>query len=69
MKLKTLKDIEKLCNSKGEKFVLSCLKAEAVKWLKSIKEYALAGDGDVKHYAGQIAFIKKFFNLTEEDLI
>ena len=61
--LKTWKDIEKLCNTKGEKFVLHCLKAEAVKWFKIMK----GGSPDRSLNNSEI-WIKHFFNFTEEDL-
>ena len=59
MKLKTLKDFEGLCNSKGEKFILFCLKHEAIKWVRFYEKLNdLAAAGAIGH----------FCNITKKDL-
>ena len=68
--LRTLKDFEKLCNSKGEEFVLFCLKAEAVKYAKKFNReinYAKSTK-KIDRLTYGLEFLKHFFNLEEEDL-
>jgi len=55
IELKTLKDLEKLANNNSEKFLFSCIKAEAIKWAKHFG------------YTENHTFCK-FHNITEEDL-
>ena len=52
---KTLKDLKKLTNNKGEEFILYSLKQEAIKWVK-------AGEYDFPD------ILIDFLNITEEDL-
>jgi len=61
--LRTLKDFEKLCNSKGEEFVLFCLKAEAVKWVKEMLNIHFYNT-----FPTTQSFCMNFFNLTSEDI-
>ena len=58
--LKTLEDFEKICNNNGEKFILFCVKKEAVKWIKD--KY------NPDKTTMEIVDWIDFFNLTEEDL-
>jgi len=76
MKLKTLKDLEYGWNEgyldRGKFAKFEDLKAEAVKWVKE-EQIRLEEDEDRKPYdlgfeSGVEWFIRKFFNLTEEDL-
>ena len=68
--LKTLKDI----NGEGYGSVKRCshqeLKAEAVEWVKLCEQEKLRAFNscDEQCINSQIAWIKHFFNLTEEDL-
>ena len=58
MKLKTLKDI--YGNKANGQISVKELKAEAVKWVKMLKEH----NGEIFAFAS----FKDFFNITEEDL-
>jgi len=59
-KLKTLKDLKHYLNYDMEQIEIKELKAEAVKWVKYIKE----NGGKVTDEN----FMMKFFNLSKEDL-
>ena len=65
MKLKTLKDLRRPSSNyyyPNNSFVTKQqLKAEAVKWVKDF-------DCEYKRSITAIDFMKKFFNITEEDL-
>ena len=69
MELKTLKDIDLGLNCKDPKREL---KAEAAKWVKSIKLYHGGGMYIFEDYNDKDMdledWIMNFFNLTEEDL-
>ena len=60
MKLKTLKDLGYIYHP-AEEVLKHQLKAEAVKWVKDF-------DCEYKRSITAIDFMKKFFNITEEDL-
>ena len=71
MKLKTLKDFEADKNTTKYPWHLAQdLKEEAIKWMKSEIEDEVHGKvlTDGKYMYGNIAWIKHFFNITEEDL-
>ncbi len=79
MKLKTLKDIRKRWFNELEvpqKIIFEQedeIKAEAIKWVKQFRKdrfYAIERKDHILHIGSdqKIGFIKKFFNITEEDL-
>ena len=57
--LKTLKDFEKICITREEEFILYCVKAEAIKWVKDLDDKELLFTKKV---------FMKFFNINEDDL-
>jgi len=68
--LKTLRDLESedvseilydLCSSSEPFITTRNLRIEAVKWVKKLSEYETTDFHAIK-------FIKKFFNLTEDDI-
>jgi len=69
--LKTLKDIRR-CGEFEDDINPSELKAEAVKWIKHLKDYQNRNEKDLGDVSieinGEISFINYFSNLTEEDL-
>lgn len=75
MKLKTLKDLErKGYTEQGQKareiVLVNKLKAEAVKWVKFLIEHLKKPNNNEgwAYYGGGIRYLKKFFNITEDDL-
>ncbi len=69
MKLKTLKDFDNNCILREEKCCvpdfIKELKVEAIKW---VKQYTIWAKTSPQDNLMVISFIKKFFNITEEDL-
>lgn len=74
MKLKTLKDIEKMPYAEINRLVgTKELRQSAIEWILKIKEDQVKLDRFRSHEMnprkqGQITWIKHFFNITEEDL-
>jgi len=69
MKLKTLNEI----GNQDDNIlwaIKNVIREEAIKWVKELEDFTSVTFGEADHDAEMIAaeFLRKFFNITEEDL-